>query len=299
MLDRPRARDVALIDGTLTVQIADRRRHARPGAERAPDLGARLDRRARAHAGGPRPRDAAAPRARRDPHAPARAREAARARDVLRRPRDHAAGRVRRDRGRVPDGRRALRAAGARALRSRRARGAGQADLGAGREGADRRSSTTPRAAATSTGCARTSPQLDDGVGRSTSAPAQARGRGVRARPARARRGRRAPRDGRLRDGVPPPPRPPRVRGEPRVGAVPRPGRRRQGPAQAAAAERRNVEEHLVGRRPWPRALVALALLCAAGGDADTARWHLRTALIIDPTLPAAVALAQRLGMRR
>jgi len=68
---------------------------------------------------------------------------------------------------------------------------------------------------------------------------------------------------------------------------------------QAAAAERRNVEEHLAGRRPWPRALVALALLCAAGGDADTARWHLRTALIIDPQLPAAVALAQRLGMRR
>lgn len=66
---------------------------------------------------------------------------------------------------------------------------------------------------------------------------------------------------------------------------------------QAAAAERRAVEEHLAGRRPWPRALVALAMLCAAGGDADTARWHLRTALIIDPHLPAAIALAQRLGM--
>jgi hypothetical protein len=70
-------------------------------------------------------------------------------------------------------------------------------------------------------------------------------------------------------------------------------------PHQAAAVERRAVEEHLAGRRPWPRALVALAMLCAAGGDADTARWHLRTALIIDPQLPAAVALAQRLGMRR
>jgi hypothetical protein len=44
---------------------------------------------------------------------------------------------------------------------------------------------------------------------------------------------------------------------------------------------------------------VALALLCAASGDPDTARWHLRTALTIDPSLPAAVALAQRLGMRR
>jgi hypothetical protein len=68
---------------------------------------------------------------------------------------------------------------------------------------------------------------------------------------------------------------------------------------QAAAAERAAVEEHLAGRKPWPRALVALAMLCAAGGDADTARWHLRTALTIDPTLPAAVALANRLGMRR
>lgn len=68
---------------------------------------------------------------------------------------------------------------------------------------------------------------------------------------------------------------------------------------EAATAERRTVEEHLLGRRPWPRALVALALLCAASGDPDTARWHLRTALTIDPSLPAAVALAQRLGMRR
>ncbi|HSN28358.1 MAG TPA: J domain-containing protein [Kofleriaceae bacterium] len=68
---------------------------------------------------------------------------------------------------------------------------------------------------------------------------------------------------------------------------------------EAAAREREIVEDVLAGRRPWPRALVALALLCAAGGDADAARWHLRTALIIDPQLPAAVALAQRLGMRR
>jgi hypothetical protein len=68
---------------------------------------------------------------------------------------------------------------------------------------------------------------------------------------------------------------------------------------EAAAGERALVEDVLAGRRPWPRALVALALLCAAGGDADAARWHLRTALIIDPQLPAAVALAQRLGMRR
>lgn len=66
-----------------------------------------------------------------------------------------------------------------------------------------------------------------------------------------------------------------------------------------AVAERKTVEEHLIGRRPWPRALVALALLCAAGGDADAARWHLHIALQIDPSVPAAAQLAQRLGLRR
>jgi len=69
--------------------------------------------------------------------------------------------------------------------------------------------------------------------------------------------------------------------------------------AEAAVSERKLVEDLLLGCRPWPRALVALALICAAGGDADSARWHLRNALLADPTLPAAVQLAQRLGMRR
>ena len=68
---------------------------------------------------------------------------------------------------------------------------------------------------------------------------------------------------------------------------------------EAAAAERRTIEALLLGCRPWPRALVALALLCAAGGDADSARWHLHTALTVDPNVPAAAQLAQRLGMRR
>lgn len=68
---------------------------------------------------------------------------------------------------------------------------------------------------------------------------------------------------------------------------------------EAAGAERKTVEELLLGRRPWPRALVALALLCAAGGDADSARWHLHVALQTDPKVPAAAQLAQRLGMRR
>ncbi|HSR95952.1 MAG TPA: hypothetical protein VLM79_02725 [Kofleriaceae bacterium] len=68
---------------------------------------------------------------------------------------------------------------------------------------------------------------------------------------------------------------------------------------EAAVTERRALEELLLGRRPWPRALVALALLCAAAGDVDAARWHLHVALAIDPTVPAAAQLAQRLGMRR
>lgn len=68
---------------------------------------------------------------------------------------------------------------------------------------------------------------------------------------------------------------------------------------EAATAERRTVEDLLLGCRPWPRALVALALLCAAAGDADSARWHLHIALQTDPKVPAAAQLAQRLGMRR
>ncbi|MBA3465548.1 MAG: hypothetical protein H0T46_36785 [Deltaproteobacteria bacterium] len=68
---------------------------------------------------------------------------------------------------------------------------------------------------------------------------------------------------------------------------------------EAAVTERKGLEEMLIGCRPWPNALVALALLCAAGNDANAARWHLHTALTTDPTLPAAAQLAQRLGMRR
>jgi hypothetical protein len=68
---------------------------------------------------------------------------------------------------------------------------------------------------------------------------------------------------------------------------------------EAAVAERRTVEDLLLGCRPWPRALVALSLLCLAAGDADSARWHLHVALSVDPNVPAAAALAHRLGMRR
>ncbi|MDQ3337125.1 MAG: J domain-containing protein [Myxococcota bacterium] len=69
--------------------------------------------------------------------------------------------------------------------------------------------------------------------------------------------------------------------------------------AECAAAERKTIEAMLWGCKPWPRALVALSLICAAGGDADSARWHLHGALTVDPKLPAAVQLAARLGMRR
>jgi hypothetical protein len=68
---------------------------------------------------------------------------------------------------------------------------------------------------------------------------------------------------------------------------------------EAAVAERKVLEELLLGRRPWPRALVALAMLCAAAGDVDTARWHLRVALAIDPSDASAAQLGQRLGLRR
>jgi hypothetical protein len=68
---------------------------------------------------------------------------------------------------------------------------------------------------------------------------------------------------------------------------------------ETARIERAAIDELLLGCRPWPRALVALALLCAAANDPESARWHLHTALTVDPRLPAAVQLAQRLGLRR
>jgi hypothetical protein len=68
---------------------------------------------------------------------------------------------------------------------------------------------------------------------------------------------------------------------------------------QIALAERRAAENALAGRRPWPRALVALALLCAADEDPDAARWHLKEALACDPNLPVAKQLLSRLGAAR
>lgn len=65
---------------------------------------------------------------------------------------------------------------------------------------------------------------------------------------------------------------------------------------QVIGGERRNAEAALAGRRPWPRALVALALLCAADEDPDAARWHLKEALACDGNLPVARQLLARLG---
>ncbi len=65
---------------------------------------------------------------------------------------------------------------------------------------------------------------------------------------------------------------------------------------QAVDAERKNAEAALAGRRPWPRALVALAMLCAADEDPDAARWHLKEALACDPNLPVARQMLARLG---
>lgn len=66
--------------------------------------------------------------------------------------------------------------------------------------------------------------------------------------------------------------------------------------AAIATRERAIAEQSLAGHRPWPRALLALGLLCVAEGDADAARWHLHEALACDPNLPAAKQLLQRIG---
>ena len=66
--------------------------------------------------------------------------------------------------------------------------------------------------------------------------------------------------------------------------------------AEIARRERGIAERATLGMRPWPRALLALALLCVADRDPDSARWYLREALAIDPGSPAARQLMARLG---
>jgi hypothetical protein len=66
--------------------------------------------------------------------------------------------------------------------------------------------------------------------------------------------------------------------------------------ADVARRERSIAEKALFGRRPWPRAQLALGLLCAADDDGNAARWHLREALECDPNLASASAVLQRMG---
>lgn len=65
---------------------------------------------------------------------------------------------------------------------------------------------------------------------------------------------------------------------------------------ELARRERVVADAAIVGSRPWPRALVTVALLCAAEGDPEAARWRLREALAVDPTSASARALLTRLG---
>ena len=65
---------------------------------------------------------------------------------------------------------------------------------------------------------------------------------------------------------------------------------------ESARRERVVAEAAIVGSRPWPRALVTCALLCAAEGDPDSARWHLREALAVDPNSAGARTLLARIG---
>jgi len=66
--------------------------------------------------------------------------------------------------------------------------------------------------------------------------------------------------------------------------------------ATAVKRDRRAAEEALLGRRPRPRALLALGLLCEAAGDVTAAREHLRDALECDPRLAPAQKALSRLG---
>jgi hypothetical protein len=65
-----------------------------------------------------------------------------------------------------------------------------------------------------------------------------------------------------------------------------------------AHRERAALELLLTGVRPWPRALVALALLCSTCDDLEAARWHVQQALLAEPQMAAALQLQQRLARR-
>ena len=64
----------------------------------------------------------------------------------------------------------------------------------------------------------------------------------------------------------------------------------------AAMRERTRVEEAHSGRPPRPRALLALALLCAASEDPGAAAWYLDEALTCDPQFELAKQIRARLA---
>ncbi len=68
--------------------------------------------------------------------------------------------------------------------------------------------------------------------------------------------------------------------------------------AEQAKLKRAEAESSQFGRRPWPRALLALGMLCAADNDPDAARWYLGEALECDPNMPAAKKILARLGVK-
>jgi CheY-like chemotaxis protein len=63
-----------------------------------------------------------------------------------------------------------------------------------------------------------------------------------------------------------------------------------------AQRERSAGEKALLGRRPWPRALFVLGLLCEATGDGAGAIGYFREALVCDDKLVAARQALARLG---
>ena len=68
--------------------------------------------------------------------------------------------------------------------------------------------------------------------------------------------------------------------------------------AEVATRERATAEQALAGRRPRPRALVALGLLCEAAGDLLSAKEAFEDALDCEPRLQLAKRALQRLGVR-
>ena len=73
-------------------------------------------------------------------------------------------------------------------------------------------------------------------------------------------------------------------------------GSRRGDAQQTAQREREKIENLLSGGAPWPRALQLLGLLCVEAGALDHARSALEEALAVDPSLPLANQVLQRLS---